>query len=118
MAHYEDLTIDQGSDVVIQLNLINEDKSKKNLTGYSAAAKMAPNYTASDSDKISFTATIVAPSTDGIVSLSLNNAQTDALNAKRKYVYDVEISYVDSDANTIVERVLEGLIKVTPSVTR
>ena len=118
MAHYEDLKIDQGSDVVIQLHLINQDKSKKDLTGYSGAAQMAPNYAASDSDKISFAATIAEPTTDGILSLSLTNAQTDLLNAKRKYVYDVEISYVDSDAYTIVERVLEGLVKISPSVTR
>lgn len=118
MARYEELIFDQGSDIVVQLELINEDKSKKDLTGYSAAAKMAPNYAASDSDKISFMAEISEPKTEGILLLSLSNVQTDALNAKRKYVYDVEISYIDSDSNTIVERVLEGLIKVTPSVTR
>jgi len=118
MARYEELVIDQGSDIVIELRLINEDKSKKNLSGFTASAKMAPNYSASDSDKISFSASIAEPPSDGIVQLSLTNQQTDALNAKRKYVYDVEISFQDSDSNTIVERVLEGLIKVTPSVTR
>ena len=118
MARYEELIFDQGSDIIVQLELINEEKSKKDLTNYSAAAKMAPNYAASDSDKISFTATISEPETEGILQLSLSSVQTDALNAKRKYVYDVEISYVDSDLNTIVERVLEGLVKVTPSVTR
>jgi len=33
------------------------------------------------------------------------------------YVYDVEISYVDSNGATIVERILEGKIRVSPSVT-
>jgi len=117
MARYEELIIDQGSDIVIELKLINEDKSKKNLTNYSVEAMMAPNYAASDSDKVSFSA-LVANETGGVVHLALSNAQTDALNPKRKYVYDVEISYVDSDLNTIVERVLEGLIKISPSVTK
>lgn len=117
MARYEELIIDQGSDIVIELKLINEDKSKKNLTNYSVEAMMAPNYAASDSDKVSFSA-LVADEIGGVVHLALSNAQTDALNPKRKYVYDVEISYVDSDLNTIVERVLEGLIKISPSVTK
>ena len=46
MARYEELIIDQGSDIVIELKLINEDKSKKNLTNYSVSAMMAPNYAA------------------------------------------------------------------------
>jgi len=35
-----------------------------------------------------------------------------------RYVYDVEISSIDSAANTLVERILEGQITVSPSVTR
>ena len=118
MSHYEDLTIDQGSDLSVELRLINKDASKKNLTGYSVAAKMAPNYTSTDSDKIAFTAIIANPDSDGIINLSLTNTQTDALSTRRKYVYDVEISYVDSDENTIVERILEGNVTVKPSVTK
>lgn len=118
MAHYEDLTIDQGSDLSVELRLINKDQTKKDLTGYSVAAKLAPNYNSSDSDKVSFAAIVAAPDSDGIVNLSLTNLQTDALSTRRKYVYDVEISYVDSDTNTIVERILEGNITVKPSVTK
>lgn len=118
MAHYEDLVIDQGSDLAIELRLINKDQTKKNLTGYSVAAKMAPNYNSSDSDKVAFTSIISSPDSDGIINLSLTNTQTDALSIRRKYVYDVEISFVDSDTNTIVERILEGNITVKPSVTK
>ena len=35
-----------------------------------------------------------------------------------RYVYDVEISSSDSDSVTIIERILEGQIEITPSVTR
>lgn len=118
MAHYKDLTIDQGSDLAVQLHLVNSDNTPKDLTDYSVAAKMSPNYSSSDSDKTAFTTEIVSPPLNGIVNLSLTNAQTDALKAKRKYVYDVEISYVDSDTNTITERIMEGQIFVTPSVTK
>jgi len=46
----------------------------------------------------------------------LTNAQTDTLKVGN-YVYDAEISFVDSNGSTIKERVLEGKIRVSPSVT-
>lgn len=116
MAHYEELTIDKGTDVAIEIHLVNPDNSKKNLAGYSVAAAMAQSYDAIDSDKIFFTSSILSPASDGIVHLFLNNTVTDTLNPKKRYVYDVQLSFVDSSATTIVERVLEGLITVSPSV--
>lgn len=118
MADYEELIIDQGADVAIELHLVEEDGSKKDLTDYSAAAKMKRNYNSDSADTVDFTAIIPDPPTEGIVVLSLTNEQTDALNTRGRYVYDVEISFDDSDSNTIIERVLEGKILVTPSVTR
>lgn len=119
MADYEDFTIDQGADVAIELHLQETDGSKKDLTAHSAFAKMKRSYNSVDSDEIvSFTTTVADPSTDGILVLSLTNTQTDALNPRLRYVYDVELTFQDSDGNTIIERILEGKIKVTPSVTR
>ena len=117
MAQYEEFTIDQGSDVAIEIHLVNADGSVKNLTGHSATAKMKKSYNSDSADTISFTANIVFPATDGVVTLALTNTHTDALRAG-KYVYDAEISYQDSSSNTIIERVLEGRIQVTPSVTK
>lgn len=117
MAQYEEFTIDQGSDVAIEIHCTNLDGSVKSLTGYSAAAKLKKNYTSDSSDTVSFSSVISNPATDGIVTCSLSNTQTDALKAGR-YVYDVEISYIDSDSNTVIERILEGRVQVTPSVTK
>ena len=119
MATYEEITIDQGADVSIELELVETDGSKKDLTGFSASAKMKRNYNSTDSDDIvDFSVGISSPATDGVVTLTLTNTKTDALNTRGRYVYDVEISHQDSDSNTIIERVLEGKIKVSPSVTR
>ena len=117
MAKQENLTIDQGSDVAIELTLTNKDGTPKDLSGYSISGKLAPNYNADSADKISFTA-IISDTPGGLVTLNLTNTQTDLLKAKRRYMYDVEASFVDSDTNTIVERILEGNIYVNPSVTR
>jgi hypothetical protein len=79
---------------------------------------MKRGYNSDSADTVDFTTLVADPATDGVVVLSLTNEQTDALNTRGKYVYDVEISFLDSDGNTIIERVLEGKIKVSPSVTR
>tara|TARA_Y100000385_G_scaffold250028_1_gene271817 strand:- start:192 stop:551 length:360 start_codon:yes stop_codon:yes gene_type:complete len=119
MADYEDFTIDQGADVAIELHLQEQDGSKKDLTGHSALAKMKRSYNSTDSDEItSFTTVVSSPATDGILTLALTNSQTDSLNSRLRYVYDVELSYQDSNSQTIIERILEGKIKVSPSVTR
>lgn len=118
MAQYEEFTIDQGSDVAIEIRCLDpETNSAKDLTNYSVAAKMKKNYNSDSADTVNFSAIVSEPSTDGIITLSLTNTQTDSLKSGR-YVYDVEISFIDSDSETIVERILEGRIQVTPSVTR
>ena len=119
MADYEDFTIDQGADVAIELHLQETDGSKKDLTAHSASAKMKRSYNSvDDNDIVTFTTAITDPPEDGILVLALTNAETDLLNPRNRYVYDVELSFDDSDGNTIIERILEGKIKVTPSVTR
>jgi hypothetical protein len=114
MAQYEELSIDKGTDVTVQLELEDTSGNPKNLTNYTVAGKVKRNYNSSTSTP--FTAEIKAPATGGVVNLSLTNAQTNTFKAGR-YVYDVEISFVDSDSQTVVERILEGQIEVTPSVT-
>jgi hypothetical protein len=116
MAEYEKFTFDKGSDVAVQLELVDISGNKKDLTNYSAAAKMKRNYNSDSADTTDFAVAISPPTTDGIITLSLTNAQTDALRVGN-YVYDCEISYVDSNGSTIIERVLEGKIRVSPSVT-
>lgn len=118
MAHYEDFTIDQGADLALQLELVNPDGSTKDLTGHSASAKMKKNFNSQADGTVDFTAIISDPPVSGVVTLSLTNLQTDELSTRGRYVYDVEISYTDNDNNVIIERVLEGKIKVNPSVTR
>ncbi len=117
MAQYEEITIDQGSDVAIQLELVDENGAAKSLVNHTIAAQLKKNYNSTDSaDKATFSSIVSTPATSGVVTLLLTNSQTSALKRGR-YVYDVEISFIDSDSQTIVERVLEGRIQVTPSVT-
>jgi|TARA_B110000908_G_C10114457_1_gene384578 hypothetical protein len=118
MAQYEEIEIDQGTDVAIEVHLVNSiDDTAKNLTNFSAKAKLKRSINSDSADSHDFLAVITSPATSGIVNLSLTNAQTEILKPGR-YLYDAEIQYLDSSSTLIVERVLEGRINVNASITR
>jgi len=117
MSTYEDLEFDQGSDIAVALECIDESGAVKDLTNHTITAKMKRTYKSTDASDIqAFNCAIPPPATDGNITLSLTNTQTGALRAGR-WVYDVEMSFVDSDSNTIRERILQGQITVNPQVT-
>ena len=111
MAAIANLTIDQGASFSSDVTVKDANGNAFNLTGYTAAAKMAKGYQ-STKTRTSFTTTIATP-TSGVVTLSLTPAQTTALDAER-YVYDLEITLTATGA---VTRVIEGIITVRPQVT-
>jgi hypothetical protein len=128
MAHYEDLTIDQGSDVTIQLELFNPDGSRKLLINWDSDAgtfgsyyimrgKIKKSYNSTDSAEL-FNVTAFNPlNQENILQLSLTNAQTTRMKAGR-YVYDVELEGKDSGTGLgVVERILEGKLTLSPQVT-
>ena len=110
MATVQNITIDQGTTFSLTINLTNDDGSAKNLANYSIASQMRKSYEATT--KTDFTTAKVDAS--GEVTISLTAAQTTAVKAGR-YVYDVEITGT-SPVETL--RVLEGLVTVTPQVTK
>ena len=120
LTNYEDIVINQGTDVTIEVHLVHDSGSSLNLANRTVSAMMKRRYTdsANDPDSLQFTTAITSPAADGVLTLSLTNAQTDTLNPRGRYVYDVELSHLDSDSNTITQRVLEGHIEVSPSVTK
>ena len=75
----------------------------------SAAAQLRKTYTSSTATAFGCS---LANNT-GSLTLTMNNATTSALSAGR-YVYDVELT----DASSIKSRILEGMVTITPEVTR
>ena len=92
----------------VDVNLTNDDTSAKNLSDYTVTSQLRKSYEATNATDFT-TAKVDAT---GKITISLTAAQTAALKAGR-YVYDIEIA---SSAETL--RVLEGLVTVTPNVTR
>ena len=111
MAQYEEFTVDQGADVAIELHLTDLDGAAKNLNGHTVTAKLKKTFNSDSADTTEFNTVVASPATDGKVTLSLTNTQTDALKAGR-YVYDIII-----DNGTTRTKVLEGQLHVEDSVT-
>ena len=109
MAIKANIIIDQGTDYSTSINLTDDNEAVVDLTGYAATGQIRKTY--SSTNAVSFGTNIVAA--NGVVSLSLSDTQTASLPAGR-YVYDV---FLTSAAN-IQSRIVEGIVTVTPRVTR
>lgn len=109
MATKANLVIDQGTTFSTDLSLTDENGDVLNLIGYSANSQVRKWYTSSNAAAV-FSTSI--NTTSGVVTLSLTANQTSNLVAGR-YVYDVEI-----DDGNVISRIVEGIITVTPQVTR
>jgi hypothetical protein len=106
-----DIVIDQGADFALEIALA-EDGSAINLSNHSASAQLRPSPTSSTLTA-TFTCPITAP-TQGKLTMNLGYAITANI-AAGKYYYDLELH--NASANSIT-RVIEGVARVTPNVTR
>jgi hypothetical protein len=113
MATVKNLVIDQGTTFSLTITVADVNSNEINLTGYTLRAQLRKSYGATSFT--SFTVASPAPATGELI-ISLTDTQTSALKAGR-YVYDVEIVAPVGEGSTVT-RVLEGIITVTPEVTR
>lgn len=101
MATKKNLIIDQGADYSVNVAF------SLDLTEYTGTAQIRKTYTSS-----SFYSFDVTTSNDGI-TLSLSANTSGSIPAGR-YVYDAVVASNTGD----VTRIVEGIVTVTPSVTR
>jgi hypothetical protein len=94
---------------------LGPDGEVRDLSNYRARGSLKRSHEASDSDSLDFLVNIEAPPTTGTINFSLNASQTSQLT-RRRYVYDIEME-LEQDSDTTVERVLEGKVLVSRSVT-
>lgn len=101
------LVIDQGTTFTQVISLTGSDDIAVNTDVYTARGQIRKHYLSNTS--VSFTTTLA----NGDLTLSLTSTQTANIVAGR-YVYDVEL--VDSSNN--VTRLMEGIITITPEVSK
>jgi hypothetical protein len=109
LATKANILIDQGTDYLNILNLTNDDDEVLSLVGYTGTAQIRKHYTSS----VSYPFTVTIAEQAGEVSLAMTAEQTASLAAGR-YVYDCELR----SSGGLISRILEGIVTVTPQVTR
>jgi hypothetical protein len=103
------LTIEQGTDFEIAFTVRNKNGAPLNLLSYTATSSLKKHYTSTTS--YPFTVTFV-DRTNGRISISMTDTQTDAISGGR-YVYDVVLI----SPTGIKTRALEGFVIVSPGVS-
>lgn len=112
MVAYVELYMDQGSTFRNVINLTDDlTNESMNVSGYTVRSQMRRSYYSANAS-----ATIVCSVTDaanGEITMSLAASNTSNIKAGR-YLFDLETV----DRGGVVSRVLEGIITVTPEITR
>jgi hypothetical protein len=109
LAAFTELTIEQGATFTEKVSVLDVYNNPVNLSGYTASSMMRKSYYSSTYYVINST---VTGTSNGEITLSITSSNT-ALLTPGRYVYDLIIN----GANT-VNRVVEGIATVLPSVTR
>jgi hypothetical protein len=111
MATFTELFIDQGATFSNNIHVTDVvTNAYINVSGYSVSSMMRKSYTANVTANITCT---IIDAANGTVRMSMTPANTANVLSGR-YVYDVKTT----DPNGVVNRVLEGIINMSPSVTR
>jgi hypothetical protein len=108
MAAKVNIVIDQGATFNTTYTIHDAIDEPIDFTGFTANSQIRKAYSSSNSYVFD-----VALSNNGLVTLSMNAATTSSIVAGR-YVYDVEVESLSG----IRSRIVEGIITVTPQVTR
>jgi hypothetical protein len=110
-----DLTIPAGATYSQTLNWkTGSPAAFVNTTGYTARMQLRTSYSAATASLELTTANgRISLTSAGVITLSLTATETAALAAGR-YVYDLELV----SSGGVVTRLLEGVVTVSPEVTR
>ena len=109
MAIKANLSIDQGADYSTTINVTDDDDNIVDLTYFTGQAQMRKHYTS-----VTYYSFGVETNALGEVILSMSSNTTNSIAAGR-YVYDCELTDTITGKKS---RLVEGIITVTPQVTR
>lgn len=112
MAAYVELYMDQGATFESNLTITDDITNvAANISGYVINSQMRRSYYSANATANLVCTIVDAPT--GNVQITLGAANTAAIRPGR-YLFDVDTT----DLNGKVVRILEGIINVTPGVTR
>lgn len=112
MAEYVELYIDQGSDFSTTINL-NDDNTNlpQNVFGYSVSSTLRRSLLSPNAS--GYLSCSVYDPANGEFLITLSSSNTANLRPG-PYFFDVKVT----DSTSTVTRLIEGVIYITPSITR
>lgn len=112
MSAFVELFIDQGTNFNNVINITDDvTNAAVNIYGYTATSQMRRSYYSAN-----ISANIICTITDaanGELTMSMTAANTANIKAGR-YVFDLKVV----DTNNTTSRILEGIVNITPQVTK
>jgi hypothetical protein len=111
MGAYTDLTIDQGADFETTFDLIADDGTPIDITGYEFYGQVRKSYYSTNPTANILITILNAPRGNTLISIDAANT---ANIISGRYVYDIKLK----DTSNVTSRVVEGIITVTPQVSR
>lgn len=108
---YVELSIDQGADFETAIDLVSDDESPIDISEYVFSGQIRKSYySANPTANLDIS---INTEVTGNVILSLDSSTTANIKPGR-YVYDIFVT----DTSNTVTRIVEGIVTVTPAVTR
>jgi hypothetical protein len=111
MSTKANLKIDQGSDYSTSVTITNSSGAVVDLTDYTGEGQIRKYYTSTNAVSLG----ISLGGNTGVITLTLSANASNNMDFGR-YVYDVELTA--NSGNGLTSRVLEGIVTITPGVTR
>jgi hypothetical protein len=108
MAQKVNIVIDQGTTFNTSFTFTTDNDDPIDFSTYTAASQMRKSYSSSTS--YAFT---VGLGNTGLITIGMNANTTSSITAGR-YLYDLEVT----DISGIKSRLVEGIVTVTPEITR
>lgn len=108
---YAELTVDQGTTFETTLDLVDDGGAAINVAGYVFTGQIRKSYYSSNTTA-NLTIT-VTNNANGNLIMTMNSATTANIKPGR-YLYDVKML----DTTNTVTRIVEGVLTVTPQVTK
>lgn len=109
-AAYTNLYVEQGSTYNTTITLDDVYGELYNLSGFTVSSQIRKSYYSAN---VTATFTASIDTSNSIISLTLDAPTTSSIHPGR-YVYDANIK----DSANNVTRILEGILEVSPGVTR
>ena len=108
---YTDLYVDQGADYFTNMDLTEDDGSPINVTGYAFTGQIRKSYYSTNPTANLVISIVNGP--NGNLNITMSSAVTANISPGR-YVYDVKMM----DTANVTVRIMEGIVTVTPQVSR